>query len=131
MAIHSLNALVGNIGVVGGLRSQGQLPLAALPLIQQDALAKQGTVQPRLDGAGEKQYLLVADAPQLLPERIASGTPYPVNTLFLFATNPLANHPAKRSSSERAEEGSFHCKFSPFLDESVLWRTWSCRTTLI
>ena len=58
-------------------------------------MAKQGTAQPRIDGAGEKKYFLVADAPQLLPERIASGTPYPVNALFFFATNPLANHPAK------------------------------------
>ena len=118
MAIHSLNALVGNIGVVGGLRSQGQLPLAALPLIQQDALAKQGTAQPRLDGAGEKQYLLVSDAPQLLPERIASGTPYPVNALFLFATNPLANHPAKEVLASALKKVPFIVSFSPFLDAS-------------
>jgi anaerobic selenocysteine-containing dehydrogenase len=118
MAIHSLNALVGNIGIVGGLRSQGQLPLAALPVIQQDALAKQGTAQPRLDGAGEKQYLLVSDAPQLLPERIASGTPYPVNALFLFATNPLANHPAKEVLASALKKVPFIVSFSPFLDES-------------
>ena len=30
MAIHSLNALVGNIGVVGGLRTQGEIPLRAV-----------------------------------------------------------------------------------------------------
>jgi anaerobic selenocysteine-containing dehydrogenase len=33
MAIHSLNALVGNIGVVGGLRIQGEVPLAPLPAV--------------------------------------------------------------------------------------------------
>jgi anaerobic selenocysteine-containing dehydrogenase len=118
MAIHSLNALVGNIGVVGGLRTQGELPLASLPTIQQDAAAKQGTAQPRIDGAGEKQYLLVSDAPQLLPDRIASRTPYPINALFLFATNPLANHPAKEALASALKKVPFIVSFSPFLDES-------------
>lgn len=118
MAIHSLNALVGNIGVAGGLRIQGQLPLAPLPTIRQDAAAKQGTAQPRIDGAGEKQYLLVSDAPQRLAERIASGNPYPVNTLFLFATNPLANHPAKEALATALNKVPFIVSFSPFLDES-------------
>jgi anaerobic selenocysteine-containing dehydrogenase len=118
MAIHSLNALVGNIGATGGLRIQGQLPLASLPAIQQDALAKQGAAQPRIDGAGEKQYLLAADVPQMLPERIASGTPYPVNALFLFATNPLANHPAKEALAGALKKVPFIVSFSPLLDES-------------
>ena len=118
MAIHSLNALVGNIGVAGGLRIQGQLPLAPLPTIRQDAAAKQGTAQPRIDGAGEKQYLLVSDAPQRLAERIASGNPYPVNTLFIFATNPLANHPAKEALATALNKVPFIVSFSPFLDES-------------
>ncbi|HSE90036.1 MAG TPA: molybdopterin-dependent oxidoreductase [Candidatus Binatia bacterium] len=118
MAIHSLNALVGNIGITGGLRIQGELPLASLPAIQQDSVAKQGTGQPRIDGAGDKQYLLVSDAPQMLPERIASGTPYPVNALFLFATNPLANHPAKEALAGALKKVPFIVSFSPFLDES-------------
>lgn len=118
MAIHSLNALVGNIGVAGGLRIQGQLPLAPLPTIRQDAAARQGTAQPRIDGAGEKQYLLVSDAPQRLAERIASGNPYPVNALFLFATNPLANHPAKEALATALNKIPFIVSFSPFLDES-------------
>jgi anaerobic selenocysteine-containing dehydrogenase len=118
MAIHSLNALVGNIGVAGGLRIQGQLPLTPLPTIRQDAAAKQGTAQPRIDGAGEKQYLLVSDASQRLAERIASGNPYPVNTLFLFATNPLANHPTKGALATALNKVPFIVSFSPFLDES-------------
>ncbi len=118
MAIHSLNALAGNIGIAGGLRIQGALPLAALPAVRQDATAKQGAAQSRIDGAGEKQYLLVPDAPQLLAERIAGGTPYPVNALFFFATNPLANHPAKEALASALKKVPFIVSFSPFLDES-------------
>ncbi|HEY3304052.1 MAG TPA: molybdopterin-dependent oxidoreductase [Candidatus Binatia bacterium] len=118
MAIHSLNALAGNIGVAGGLQIQGELPLAPLPAIIHDAAAKRGLAQPRIDGAGEKQYLLASDAPQLLPERIASATPYPVNALFLYATNPLANHPAKEALAAAMKKIPFIVSFSPFLDES-------------
>jgi anaerobic selenocysteine-containing dehydrogenase len=118
MAIHSLNALVGNIGVAGGLRIQGEIPLAPLPAVEQDAVARQGAAQARLDGAGEKNYFMVSDAPQLLPERILSGSPYPVNALFLFATNPLANHPAKEAFAAAFKKIPFIVSFSPFLDES-------------
>jgi len=61
---------------------------------------------------------LVDDAPQLLPDRILSGSPYPVNALFLFATNPLANHPAKEAFAAAFKKIPFIVSFSPFLDES-------------
>ncbi len=118
MAIHSLNALAGNIGITGGLRAQGELPLAALPAVRQDAAAKQATAQPRIDGAGEKEYLIASDTPQLLAQRISSGTPYPANVLFLYATNPLANHPAKEALASALKKVPFIVSFSPFLDES-------------
>ncbi|MDH3443103.1 MAG: molybdopterin-dependent oxidoreductase, partial [Deltaproteobacteria bacterium] len=118
MAIHSLNALVGNIGVAGGLQIQGELPLASLPPIDQDAIAKQGAAQSRIDGANEKEYFMVSDAPQRLPESILSGNPYPINALFLFATNPLANHPAKEAFAAALKKIPLIVSFSPFLDES-------------
>ena len=118
MAIHSLNALVGNIGIDGGLRLQGDIPLTPLPALEQDTIAQKGSAQPRVDGAREKNYLMVTDAPQLLPQRILSGSPYPINALFLFATNPLANHPAKEAFAAAFKKIPFIVSFSPFLDES-------------
>ena len=108
MAIHSLNALIGNIGARGGLLIQGDLPLAPLRPVQQDEAAKRGLGQPRLDGAGRGEYLLASDAPQALPERLLAGTPYPINALFLFATNPLANHPAKEEFAEALRPDPLH-----------------------
>lgn len=119
MAIHSLNALVGSIGARGGLLIQGDLPLAPLPAADLDATAKGGLDEPRLDGAGRGRYLLASDVPQALPERILSGAPYPVNALFLFATNPLANHPAKEELARALQRVPFIVSFSPFLDESA------------
>jgi anaerobic selenocysteine-containing dehydrogenase len=119
MAIHSLNALVGNIGVSGGLLLQGDLPLAPLPSIVADAPARHAFSQARIDGAGESPYVMVSDAPQVVPERILKGSPYPVNALFLFATNPLANNPAKEAFASAMKKVPFIVSFSPFLDEST------------
>ncbi len=118
MAIHSLNALIGNIGVPGGLLIQGDLPLAPLGSVEQDAAARGGLAHPRIDGAGRGKYLMVSDAPQALPEKMLNRDPYAVNALFLFATNPLANHPAKETFAKAMEQVPFVVSFSPFLDES-------------
>jgi anaerobic selenocysteine-containing dehydrogenase len=118
MAIHSLNALIGNIGVRGGLLIQGDLPLAPLPPVQQDEAGRRGAAQPRLDGAGQGEYLLASDVPQALPGRLLAGPSSPVNALFLFATNPLANHPAKEDFARGMNRIPFIVSFSPFLDES-------------
>ncbi|OFW54827.1 MAG: hypothetical protein A2146_04820 [Actinobacteria bacterium RBG_16_67_10] len=118
MAIHSLNALLGNIGVSGGLLAQAAPPLAPLPPVRLDEAAKRGLERPRIDGAGRGRYRLVSGAPQVLPERILAGDPYPINALFLFATDPLANHPAKEAFARALERIPFIVSFSPFLDES-------------
>ncbi len=118
MAIHSLNALIGNIGVHGGLLIQGELPLAPLRPVKRDKAAKDALAKPRIDGAGLGEYFLVSDASQAVPEKILSGDPYPINALFLFATNPLANHPAKEAFARAMDQVPFVVSFSPFLDES-------------
>ena len=119
MAIHSLNALIGNIGVPGGLLIQGDLPLTPLPALNLDAPASRGATQPRIDGAGESLYLMISDAPQVVPERMLKGNPYPINALFLFATNPLANNPAKEAFASAMKNIPFIVSFSPFFDEST------------
>ncbi|MBI4635794.1 MAG: molybdopterin-dependent oxidoreductase, partial [Candidatus Rokubacteria bacterium] len=119
MAIHSLNALIGSIGVRGGLLVQGELPLAPLPPVEQDSTARRGLEHPRIDGAGHGRYLLVSSAPQVLPERILGGDPYPVQALFLFATNPVASHPDKDAFARALERVPFVVSFSPVLDESA------------
>jgi anaerobic selenocysteine-containing dehydrogenase len=118
MAIHSLNALVGNIGVRGGLLIQGELPLAPLPPIEPDEVARRGLARPRIDRAGQGEYFLASDVPQALPARFLEEKPYPINALFLFATNPLGNHPAREAFAEALAHVPFIVSFSPFLDES-------------
>jgi anaerobic selenocysteine-containing dehydrogenase len=119
MAIHSLNALVGSIGIRGGLVPQSELPLLHLPEPAADEATRASLAQPRIDGAGQGEYLTAADASQALPGRILGGTPYPIQALFLFATNPLASHPAKEEFAKALEKVPLVVSFSPFMDESA------------
>ncbi|MBI4594473.1 MAG: molybdopterin-dependent oxidoreductase [Candidatus Rokubacteria bacterium] len=118
LALHSLNALVGNLGVKGGLLVQAELPLTALPPVRPDAAATHGRAQPRIDGAGQGEYVLSDDAVQRLPARILGADPSPINALLLVATNPLASHPAKEAFAEALRRVPFVVSFSPFLDET-------------
>ena len=98
MAIHSLNALVGNIGVVGGLRTQGEIPVAPLPALEQDAAAKQGAAQPRIDGAGEKNISWSAMRRSFCPNESSAARPIR-STLCSFSPPILSPiiRPRKRS----------------------------------
>lgn len=119
MAIHSLNALVGNLGTRGGLLLAGGIPLAAMPPLERDAAADRGLAQPRIDGAGLGAHLLTPDAPRELPARLLEKKPYPINAAFLFATNPLASHPAKDAFRRALATVPLVVSFSPFMDEST------------
>lgn len=119
MAIHALNALVGSLGVRGGVIPQSPLPLAALPRCEADGATAASLAQPRVDGAGAGDWLLASDAVQNVPARILAGAPYPVNAVFLFSTNPLADHPAKDEFARALQKVPLVVSFSPFLDETT------------
>ena len=51
MAIHSLNALIGSLGVRGGVLLQGELPLSPLPPVHQDESARRGLGHPKIGRA--------------------------------------------------------------------------------
>jgi anaerobic selenocysteine-containing dehydrogenase len=113
MAIHALNALVGSIGPNGTLSVQGRLPLRPWP-----PLAGSGPSAERLDGAGAGKYFLTPHVPQRLPERILKGEPYPVEALFVYATNPLYSHPQRERWRQALEKVPWIVSFSPYEDET-------------
>ena len=118
MAIHSLNALTGNIGKPGTLLVQGELPLTPWEPVKRDNPAKHGRAMPRIDGAGKGKYFLSSDVVEHLPKSILTAKPYPVNAMFLFHTNPLFSHPNKALFASAFEKIPFIVSFSPYLDES-------------
>lgn len=107
LAIHALNVLVGALNRPGGVLVQPPVPVPSLD----DAY--RGEVRLRADAA----------APDLTLEnwatRVASETPAPLSTLFLYYSNPVASAPNPSEIVRALERISLVVSFSPFLDESA------------
>ncbi|MCL4300523.1 MAG: molybdopterin-dependent oxidoreductase [Anaerolineae bacterium] len=128
LAIHSLNALVGSIDAPGGVLVQRFPKLAEWPDFNLDAVAKASLAQPRMDsasaqrpardGAGSAELPLALSAEQNLAEYLLSGQPYPVNTLFLYNTNPVYDAPDGARLAEALTHIPFVVSFASTLDET-------------
>jgi len=119
MAVDSLNALVGSIDSPGGFLLQRKPPFQEWPAIQKDGIAEKGLSQPRIDGAGSISFPFAEELPSALPERIQRGEPYPIDTLFLYYTNPLFSLPEPEKFRSALEKIPFIVSFSPFMDETT------------
>jgi anaerobic selenocysteine-containing dehydrogenase len=119
MAIDSLNALVGSIDSPGGLLRQIKPPLQRWPSTIKDSIAEKGLAQPRIDGAGRLPFPFAEEVPYLLPEKIEAGDPYPIDTLFLYYTNPLFSLPELEKFRIAIKKIPFIVSFSPFMDETT------------
>ena len=120
MAIDSLNALVGSIDHRGGLLLQRKPPFQHWPSVQKDSVAEKGLSQPRIDGAGRIPFPFAEEVPYHLPESIERGRPYPIDTLFLYYTNPLFSIPGTETFRAALEKVPFIVSFSPFMDETTM-----------
>jgi len=121
MAVDCLNALVGSIDAKGGLLRQSKPPFQEWPALQKDGIADKGLSQPRIDGAGSTPFPFAEELPSVLPERIQQGEPYPVDTLFLYYTNPLFSLPEPEKFRIALEKIPFLVSFSPFMDETTMF----------
>lgn len=121
MAIHALNALLGNIERPGGMLVQRQAPLAPWGPVAPDPVAQKGLAAPRVDGAGSASCPLGLSAVQNLPEAVLSGKPYPVQALFLYYSNPVFSKPGASRWIEALRRIPLVVSFSPLLDESAFW----------
>ncbi|MFQ6092674.1 MAG: molybdopterin dinucleotide binding domain-containing protein, partial [bacterium] len=75
-----------------------------------------GLSQPRLDGAGSKQFPLAANVLPQLWQNIGAQRPYPAQVVFLLGANPVfGNNECNRA----LEKVPFIVSFSSFMDESA------------
>ena len=114
IAVHSLNILIGAIGVRGGVirRVTPQIGLGpALPLPS----------MPRIDGAGTAAYPLARSAAHHLPEMKPGSASYTLDTLMMVHANPLflSQEPARWVAY--LESVPFIVSVSSFLDETALF----------
>ncbi len=116
MAIHSLNALMGNIDVPGGVQTQRYPICPPWPKMPTDATAEAGRQSERADGAGTL-FPLAHHAYQAVPERILDG--YPLEVLFLYDANPVYETPGGSKFTDAFQKIPLIVSFSSFMDESA------------
>ncbi len=89
MAVHSLNALLGNIQDKGGVFFVDEPPFAVPPRVQTDPLAGAGNQRSPVGSSADGVFPLTKFSVESFANSIVSETPYPISVLFLCGGNPL------------------------------------------
>jgi len=117
MAVHALNALKGNINKKGGIFAVSDLDYIHWPEVEMDSQAAAGMQHERLDGARNQPY-----SPSLLhrlPKSVLSGSPYPLEAIFITGANPLYTLKNTQSTGKAFEKIPFVVSFSSYMDETA------------
>lgn len=119
MAVHALNALVGNINKKGGIWAVSEPDYFNWPEIEMDGKAATGMQQGRLDGATSEKYPFVRYLLNRLPEVILSEEKYPLKMLFVSGANPLYTLPDTKAAQKAFNKIPLIISFSSYLDETA------------
>lgn len=114
LAIHSLNALVGNIDSPGGLLRQRTAPLGELPPVTLDEAAKKAASHEKLGTAAESGQGSPGSASQYLVQNILNKTPYEINCLFLSPSGDRLLSLNNQQKTEILTSVPFIVSFSSF-----------------
>ncbi|MDX2448565.1 MAG: molybdopterin-dependent oxidoreductase, partial [Desulfobacterales bacterium] len=85
MAIHALNALVGNINQPGGVWAVPKPDYIDWPDAEMDSVSENGLATQRIDGAGAGKYPLTSSLLNRLPD---TESAYALEALFISNANP-------------------------------------------
>ncbi len=113
MAVHSLNALVGNINQPGGILSRSDTPVKPLPPVSMDEEAVRGYSTPRIDEAGGREYPFTRSLPDNIDAR-------EVEVLFVHEANPYYALSDQKTAEEIFGKIPYIVSLSSYLDESTM-----------
>ncbi|MGD8740586.1 MAG: molybdopterin-dependent oxidoreductase, partial [Desulfobacterales bacterium] len=119
LAVHTLNALVGNINQPGGVRAVPEPDYIDWPEPEIDAVASEGLQQTRIDGAGSYRYPHARYLLNRLPEVVNASAESPVEVLFVYDANPAYSLPDTESVKKAFEKIPFVVSFSSYMDETA------------
>ncbi len=119
MAIHALNALVGNIDKPGGVLTVKNPAVPVLPAQENDDAARKGLQMPPLAGGENSAFPPGNNSLSHLAERILQGKPYKLSTLFLNNCNPLFSGQHISGLAEAITKIPYIVSFSPYMDETT------------
>lgn len=115
MAVHSLNALVGNLGAPGGVVEKRLPPLSMPQPPEKEVNGVPFTL------TGGETFPFMPHAAHHLPEVMLGETPYTLDTLMMYRANPVFTSPDSARWTRALEQTPFIITVSSFLDESALF----------
>ncbi len=119
MAVHMLNALVGNLNQTGGLMALAEPDYIEWPEAEMDEIASRGMQQERLDGAGSEKYPNARYLLDRLPEVVNESQDSPLQLLFVSGANPLYTMPDTPAVTRAFEKIPLVVSFSSYMDETA------------
>lgn len=115
LAVHALNALVGNINSPGGVMALAAYDYIDWPDIETDSVAAAGLQTPRLDGAATDQF----PHARYLTHRLAKAADG-IQALLVAETNPCYSLPDTQAVKDAFDKIPFVVSFSSFMDETAM-----------
>ncbi len=115
LAVHALNALVGNINSSGGVKALAAYDYIGFPDEEIDQVAAAGLQTPRLDGAGTDAY----PHARFLSTRLATAADG-LQALLVAESNPCYELPNSVAVKEAFDKIPFVVSFSSFMDETAM-----------
>ncbi len=112
MAIHSLNALAGNINRKGGVLVEPEVPVGSLSPVRMDEEAIRGFSMARLDESRSETYPFTDFLPNNLNAR-------DVEILFIHEANPLYALPDRKTAKDIFEKVPYIVTFASHMSESA------------
>lgn len=119
MAVHALNALVGNINKPGGVSARPEVATQPWAEVAQDLTAMTGNSMIRIDGAGTSRYPLAKYLPDRWPQVMNGGSREAINLLLVNGADPYFTTMDSTAVAKAFENIPFIVSFSSYLDETA------------
>jgi anaerobic selenocysteine-containing dehydrogenase len=121
LAVHCLNALVGNLNQPGGVWEVPEPDFISWPEVEMDRVASEGMQKERVDGAGSQKYPLARYLLNRLPEAINVSGESPIQILFIAGANPVYSMSGTESVTKAFDKIPLVVSFSSYLDETSVY----------
>ncbi|MEW6673359.1 MAG: menaquinone reductase molybdopterin-binding-like subunit QrcB [Thermodesulfobacteriota bacterium] len=119
MAVHALNALVGNINRPGGIWALPEPDYVGWAELEMDDVASRGIQRGSIDGSGNSRYLFARSLLNRLPEILNAGKEYGLQMLMVHGANPCYTLPDSKTVNAAFGKIPFVVSFSSYMDETA------------
>lgn len=117
LAVHYLNALVGNIDILGGLLRQRPAPLGEMPFLRLDETAQKGISERKLGEMIGNDSFSGSTSLNGFLDALKNKKPYGLNALFLAPKIPHLLSHVSGTIKDTFQDIPFIVSFSSFLDD--------------